>query len=239
MENNTELFPSVAPVVKDINDAKTVEHRRVMNETASERKWYPADTRYLHRESVPPDTFVKVPHEGNFYQLIWRLRKEDDNGLEPEPDELRPEALSKMEEVSLLWAQEMREAGLNPDTIRLAITSLYRTEKLQTALATGDGAYFAAPPRESSHLAGAAFDIDPNGYFVLTPENKYINVHKAGQIFNPQVIQILREVLVEQAKNESINFVVENKIIPHDKELIYKPTVFHICTNPNNAKAHS
>ena len=64
----------------------------------------------------------------------------------------------------------MKEYGLNPDTIRLAITSLYRTEKLQTSLTTGEGV-FCSPPRESSHLAGAAFDIDPNGYFVLTGEN--------------------------------------------------------------------
>ncbi|MEK7605557.1 MAG: DUF5715 family protein [Patescibacteria group bacterium] len=210
-----------------------------MKETARERQWYPSDQRYLHQESVPENTFVKVPHEGSYYQLIWRLRKADDKGLEPEPDELRPEALSKMEEISLLWAQKMKEYGLNPDTIRLAITSLYRTEKLQTSLTTGEGAYFAAPPRESSHLAGAAFDIDPNGYFVLTGENTYVNVHKAGQVFNPQVIQILREVLVEQAKNESINFVVENKIVPSDKVLTHKPTVFHVCTNSNNTQAHS
>jgi len=232
MEATLEHVPTIPDVKQTIDDAKKAEYDSIMSQTEIDRGWYPVDSRFLVKEADKEGVLIKVPHEGEHYQLIGRLRGPDKYGTPPEPDEALPSTFAMMKKLFGQWAEKMKSEGLDPVLYRLAITSLYRDESLQTALSTAEGAYFAAPPRVSSHLAGGAFDIDPNGDYKKNTDGKYVSEQNSSPEFNPRVIELLFEVLTEEHKKNNINLVVENKIIAKDNEVTRVPTVYHVCVNP-------
>jgi hypothetical protein len=226
-----EIQVGSGPDIGSLTEEREAENREIIKATAREREWWPAATRFLSREEAN-GSLVPVPHEGTYYQLIGTLRRGSaENG---EPDELRPEARVMLEQISDEWALSMKQHGFSPEGIRLAVTSLYRDETLQRSLTQGNGGYLAAPPQESSHLAGASFDISPTSYYLINEDGTYKGIQQANDqsgTYSPEVGRVLQSVLEKKAEAEKVNFVVEHKVI-EDNGIKKVPTVFHICVNP-------
>ena len=74
--------------------------------------------------------------------------------------------------IGSLWRTELVGKGIANPRLRLAVTSLTRSQEYQAAIVS-DERKFASP--DSMHCVGAAFDIDASGYYVAS-EGKLLSV---------------------------------------------------------------
>lgn len=210
---------------------RRIEADRVKEEVKVEAGWWPPETRIFEVEQAKNKLqlgeLVEVPVEGEGYRLIGRLRG---FGEDMEPNVLRPAAANFLEMVTKKWKAEISHWGIIGDII-LPITSLYRDESLQKKLQTGVYGYNAVSPRDSSHLAGGAFDISCRSYWIRTPEGlQPIRLwNETRNQFDQRVFDVLDEILALYKGNNYCNWVVENRI---DQNII-EPTIYHVCVNPN------
>jgi uncharacterized protein YcbK (DUF882 family) len=173
----------------------------------------------IERWRNKPLNLETVDDTGEHYRLIYTLR----SGKEPK--KARSEVVSTIEEIGRRWREKLKELGFeNPQNIYLSITSLYRDEELQKQLQAKTG----NASNTSSHLLGAAADIDPNGFY-LKQENEFKSINDKN--YDQTKIAMLRdsllEILDQMEQEELISFIKEYK---QGKESGY--SCFHICPNP-------
>lgn len=206
------------------------ESLKIQKETEIERIWWQDKDKFPTQEeagkALEKGDLAIVPRNGENYRLIGRLNGEE----EGEPNTLRPETLRFLNSALEKWRERL---GGRFGEIRLAVTSLYRDAALQEKLNLGEFGYRSSKSQESSHLAGASFDVSCRSFYAYVErDDSFTPVQswnpESGR-FEPEVFTILRETLGELKNRGLCNFIIENKIDENGSE----PTVFHVCVNPN------
>lgn len=208
-------------------DLLAIETQRIYEETAIEREWWKEEDKFFTieqaRQAYKDGVLIVVPSIGDNYKLIGRL-----SGFESgEPNLLRPNCFEFLKYALILWHRGLQNKF---SEIRLAITSLYRHEELQKALLLESGGCRAVGPSESSHLAGATFDISCRSYYHFA-NGQYIPIQSwsSGVFeFSKEPFVYLEIVLFRLTNQGLCNFVIENYIAEGQIE----PSVFHVCINP-------
>lgn len=187
------------------------------------------------KEEIIPETkvaqalasgkLVRVPNTGNGYRLIYTLRSEK------EPPLARPETVLALTEIGSTWQAKIDASPvkINPRSLFLSVSSLYRGEELQRKLLQNN-------PNSallSSHQAGASIDIDPLGFYWREQEE-----FVAFSTTNPQGLPLgfifhlsdcLRSILLAMEQENLINFIPEYESRQTNKSTL---SCFHICVNP-------
>ena len=216
-------------VLHTIDTWKIQEAQRIQISTAVEREWWPSEEKFILpdqiHKAIAKGKLVIVPSEGENYRLISILNGQGHG----EPNTLRPGTLRFMEAVLDLWKTQ---TGKEADGVKLAVTSLYRGIDLQSDLQSRKEGYNSLTPGESSHHAGASFDISCRSYYATTIEGQLKGVqawNPNSGLFEPMVIKPLQQILERLTIEGDCNFVVEYAV---DNTNSIVPTVFHVCVNP-------
>lgn len=167
---------------------------------------------------------VNLPDEFGSFRLIFLLR----NGNEPRG--VRKEVLDLLDEINNRWRGKMEEKRIPYQDVLLSITSAYRTKELQDKLA--DNSQLAARGF-STHLAGAAIDFDPKGYYVKKGnERKPINPR--SESYDPRYTETLKEVLLKLQEENLCHVIIEYGFrINDDGEIEKYEACYHVATSPN------
>lgn len=202
------------------------EQSRIHAATAVERTWWTRDNKFLTKSEADSaqekGLLAQTPRTDGNYRLIGRLG--DEHG---EPDLLRPEAIQLLKQVSALWKKQLGEGSQEK---QLAVTSLYRGADLQDSLKNGANGYMAVSCQESSHSAGAAFDISLRSYYEgQEGDIRGIQSWNENSEFDFTTLAPLEGILEELKRKEACNYVVEKNI---DAGSV--PSVLHICVSPNS-----
>jgi hypothetical protein len=127
---------------------------------APERDWYAEAPRFADHlaiiGAVAAGALVEVTPDANV-KPIGRFRNSELCGIYP--PYLTPNALLCMQGVGRAWRSVADAVGV-PDSVRLAATSLTRSQEYQDGLVRAGK--FAV--KDSTHVTGNAFDIDLGGY---------------------------------------------------------------------------
>ncbi len=159
---------TLTPTEPRLETATASHLQDVIVQTAREVEWYQHAERFADIDhimgAVAARQLVTVTGDSHLTP-IYRLRNP---GLEREkPPFLLPNSRAALAAVGRLWRQEVVERGVDAPDLRLAVTSLVRTEAMQKDL-VNSGA-LAAP--DSTHCVGAAFDLDASGYYRIDLDN--------------------------------------------------------------------
>lgn len=171
-----------------------------------------------------PKNLINVPDTGEHYRLIYTLRSEK------EPKQARPEVILTIEEVGKRWRQRLEELGIkNNQKFFLSITSLYRDENLQKQLKSKS----VNANDTSSHLLGAAADIDPNAFYLLGEDEEFKPINAKN--YPAEEIDVLRKslfgVLNQMQREGMISFIPEYE--PRENN-VSTLSCFHICPKPED-----
>lgn len=145
----------------------------VTAQTAREKEWYAAHPRFNTiadiTGAVAAGQLVRIAGNSDVMP-IYRLRAP---GMETtKPPFLLPASAAALHTISRLWRDEVEVLGLDAPDIRIATTSLARTEEMQQALV--ESGALATPG--STHCVGAAFDLDASAYFRVDLEQGPVSV---------------------------------------------------------------
>lgn len=138
----------------ELSKLRDSERLRVRREAAIELEWWRDYIIDDCVDAVRSKVLVRVPNEGIGFRLTSCLR----DGREPYW--LRQDALDILTVVGQRFYNDLRNNHLPVDVL-LSISSLYRSAELQRELIESG----ANAAEISSHQAGVAFDISPNGYY--------------------------------------------------------------------------
>ncbi len=168
----------------------------VIAQTARERVWYEGAERFGDIDqllgAVAAGTLVHVGPSSHVMP-IFRLRAP---GTEThKPPFLLPSSRAALGAVSRLWREELEELDVAAPELRLAVTSLARTEQMQQALI--DDGVVAAPG--STHCVGAAFDLDASGYYRVDLDNGIVSV--ASPLRDRAGMRRIERALMDQHDN--------------------------------------
>ena len=214
--------------------------KAVLAENAIERKWHHHTPQFHSPEQILAafGTHRLALVEPNDDILpIKRLR--NPQLVATYPAYLTVNAHALLFEVGRRWREAVTKAGWDSQ-IRLAVTSLIRTESYQHTLVLAGK---LADP-DSAHTRGEAFDIDASGYYLgETPINprtamqdgfrqafKAMGADTNGiafgdfALYKPEVHTILKEVLIQMQQENKLHFVHEFPGTGND--------CFHVCRNP-------
>lgn len=212
-----------------------------------EREWYRDMPRFEKKKDIETAlkkrTLVRVG-ETKHLRPIARFNTSMD-GFIPY---LTPKAMRASRAFGDLWRIVLEQKyEINDPSLRLAITSMVRTQKYQNLLV--ESGRFASP--DSTHCTGNAFDIDLSGYYSHTKDEKVLShvdprrqeasrkigsliAQKIGEpyantshadMYDPRITQaalLAAEVMYEE---ESINMIHEFKGTPN--------ACLHIAVNPD------
>ena len=162
--SNKQLVPSLAtPSKTEYAEMDIALHR--------EREWYKDSPRYLVKKDI------KRAISNN--ELVQLSESEDlkpiarfNTSIEGFTPYLTPNALRAAKAFGSLWRFMMKEQfGINDPVLKLAVTSMVRTQKYQDKLVASGR--FASP--DSIHCTGNAFDIDVSGYYSLVDNDTAIS----------------------------------------------------------------
>jgi hypothetical protein len=161
---------------------------------------------------------------------------------------LTAHALRAVKAFGGLWRIMLeRESRIVDPSLRLALTSMVRTQEYQNTLVTSGR--FASP--DSTHCTGNAFDIDVSGYYSIEPNNHVIShvdprrrkaskkigsliAEKMGHTFidniqcesyDPRITQAALRAAEIMYEEDSINMIHEFKDSPN--------ACLHIAVNPD------
>jgi hypothetical protein len=130
---------------------------------ATERAWYKDAERFQTYSDVLAAVacakLVPIEADGNI-QLSGRLHSKNPDVEKDFPAYLTPHAAQNMTELGHRWREVADGMGV-PETVRLAATSLVRTQVRQDLIVASGK--FAVP--DSTHVAGGAYDFDLAGYY--------------------------------------------------------------------------
>lgn len=197
--------------IRSLAKASHQERHEIFQLTARERRWYAGHPRFATNEDILKAAFKgKLRHVNPDDNLlpIGRLRNPE---LFPVyPPYLLPESLLALKAIGRLWRSELLEQDMVAPKVRLAVTSLTRSEVTQKNLVE-DPTKLASPG--STHCAGAAFDIDAAGYYHIIPDG-------AASVVDPrrdrQAVQEIGQTLMEK---------VTQAYIPPETSLDYDPRI--------------
>ncbi len=185
--SNKQLLPSLASPSKTEYDSMDLALQR-------EREWYKDSPRYLVKKDIKRairnNELVHL-RESEDLKPIARFNTSMD-GFTPY---LTPEALRAAKAFGYLWRVIMEEQyGIVDPALKLAVTSMVRTQKYQDKLVASGR--FASP--DSTHCTGNAFDIDVSGYYSLVDNDTAISHvdprrKAAGQRIGSLIAQSLGE----------------------------------------------
>ncbi len=129
---------------------------------ALERSWYQGAPRYsTNRDVLRAAAAGELERIGTDENLKPALRFRNERLEHIYPPYLKPYAAATLKNLGILWRVLGDEAGIHPG-IRLSVTSLTRSAAYQGRLvAEGKLAVL-----DSTHTAGATFDLDLSGYYL-------------------------------------------------------------------------
>jgi hypothetical protein len=213
---------------KELIDLLNQERMRIYEATTIERSWWPIEAKYLTREqalvALERHQLIEVPREGDGWRLIGRL-----NGSETgEPVWLREEAFKLLLLIFDTWSVGIREKD---QRVQLAVTSLYRSKDDQEKIAEAVGGYRAVYALDSSHLAGAAFDVSLRSYYLARDGDKPVSVStwsETSSLFDPSLIQVFIGIVMQIQQRGLCNLVIEKSINSEGST----DSVAHVCVNP-------
>lgn len=211
-----------------IDQEKIFENERIKKETDVERTWWSVKSKFPNQKSVNDGLerkeIVLVPIEGVGWKLIGRLCPPD----QIEPRWVRPKTLEVLNTIASEWSLIILEAG---GEHKLAVTSLGRTLDDQLKINDSQGSYRSAKGMDSSHLAGAAFDISLRSYYSRNENGKWTSIRKweSTEGFNESKIDALIDIVKRMHAQGDVNVVVERNINANVSE----NSVLHICVSPN------
>lgn len=159
--------------------------------TERERAWYADAKRYETNDDVMnaviDGELVLVEGDANFAP-IGRLRNPELHWqFSPY---LRGASLACLQEIGRAWRTELQTQGLDDPQLRLAVTSMVRSEAKQ-AVIVSDPTKFASP--DSMHCVGAAFDIDASAYYYQADDGRLLSVAHPGR--NKTAVQKIGQVI--------------------------------------------
>jgi len=211
---------------------KSTERAGVISATSDERDWwarpgvrYP--TQQDQEKAIARGELVRVPAPNKYFTVPSYIRADEHLQY------LRPSALKLLMEA----LQELDERiNFSQRGIRFAVISLYRSEGDQGELTESTEWYRSVPANQSSHTAGAAFDISLRSHYLLnkTTDNlDTVNTWDSNKFpdYDPTAIEELGAILSEKAGQGLCNLVVENRI-DGTAENDYAPTCLHVCVSP-------
>lgn len=153
-------------VVPSIAEAIPEEKASLADNVAREIDWYAGAKRYptnsrivsemLHRTA----DLVYVSGDTNI-ALVARLRNDD--RIEQFPPILTKNSAQALYSIGRMWRRQMVSSGVDDPSVRLAVTSLARSQEEQDIISS-DPAKLAA--EFGTHPNAVAFDIDASGYYV-------------------------------------------------------------------------
>jgi hypothetical protein len=154
---------------------------------------------------------------------VGRIARREESRL------LLPEAHSLLKNMALSWKEVCAELGLETNEKYLSITSLYRDFTSQQLLRETT---YSATNGTSSHSAGAAIDIDPNGYYSGS-ERKPTRALDKDSNFNKNYMFALLGVLGDYQAQGRCNVIVEYGFKEIENEVYKYDRCYHVCLNPN------
>ena len=214
--------------------------REVLAENAIERTWYHKTPGFKSSDQIlaafATKRLAQIVENDDFLP-IRRLR--NPQLIDTYPSYITSSASNLLIEIGTEWRTSMREQGFD-DRIRIAVTSLIRTNAYQNTLVKAGK---LADP-DSAHTRGEAFDLDASGYYIdETPINprtamqddfkkafKELGAEVFEQsfgdfsLYQPKVHEILKSVLIDMQAAGKLHFVHEFPGTGND--------VYHICRNP-------
>lgn len=218
----------------------TAEQRAALaQQTARETAWYADYDRFM----TDADIYKAAPEPGRHIGRLAFVAVDENvaptarlrNPLnEKYPSFLLPEAFVVHKAIGRMWRKRVLEHGVEDDRIRLAATSLVRSQANQDIL-VADPRKLASP--DSTHCVGVAEDYDQAGYYWFSPDGRLLkvphperSVRQAVEIgeelgsdpdkyvpptdiapvpFDHRVNDALAELLDELHKEERINTILE------------------------------
>ena len=238
--SNKQLLPSLASPSKTEYDAMDLALHR-------EREWYKDSPRYLVKKDIKRairNNELAHLSESEDLKPIARFNTSMD-GFIPY---LSPNALRVAKAFGCLWRVIMEEQyGIADPALKLAVTSMVRTQKYQDKLVAGGR--FASP--DSTHCTGNAFDIDVSGYYSLIDNDTAISHvdprrKAAGQRIGSLIAQSLGETfnaeshsgLYDKRVTESALWTAEVLYEEYDINRVHEfkdspNACLHIAVNPD------
>ncbi len=146
--------------------------------TARERAWYASHPRYGTNEDILAaargGTLVFVNPDRNSTP-VGRFRNPE--FFHRFPPYLLPSSELALRAVGRLWRHELEEQDILLPKVRLAVTSMARSDEVQQELVRRGK---LADP-ESTHRSAAAFDIDASGYYMYDASRQLVPVVHPGR----------------------------------------------------------
>jgi hypothetical protein len=194
---NKQLLPSLATPSK-------TEYAEMDIALQREREWYKDSPRYLVKKDIKRAI--------SNHELVQLSESEDlkpiarfNTSIEGFTPYLTPNALRVAKAFGCLWRVIMEEQyGIADPALKLAVTSMVRTQKYQDKL-VGSGRFASA---DSIHCTGNAFDIDVSGYYSLVDNDTAISHvdprrKAAGQRIGSFIAQSLGETFNAESHDGS------------------------------------
>lgn len=204
--------------------AKRHQRERILSSTEADRYWWRKEDRYHVNKEVQMGAgngeLIRLPRTGLGWRLIGRL-----NGMEDgEPNWLRVEAYWYLRSVCMDWRKKL---GSLSEGKFLAVTSLGRTMKTQDKLLAGGDKNRVVRANESSHLAGAAFDVSLRSFYAKNGGGyESVSTWKDRSKFEPRLIEAFIEILEKDERQGICKLTVEDHI---DDEGVGVASVGHVC----------
>lgn len=196
------------------------EKKRQGEEIKIENSWWQNILIFNEDEALNDGRLVDVSLNNPYYYLIGPIRRGE------EPKSLTPTTLSLLNKIGSFWNQKIKDKIPGDETIRLSVSSLFRTiESLQERIRLGLAVANIGP-----HQAGTAIDFDPNGYYV-GDGRKAINRSKSE--FNESYIDALKDVLVDLENKRDCHVIWEKGYKIKDNQVVEYDACWHVCLNPN------
>jgi len=199
-------------------------------ETKIELDWWENDIipRSEFSKAIKKKWLIRLKNTGKTYRLTYRLRKEMEYPFAKKETELA------IEEIGLRWRKNLRKElppTLDPNNFYLSVFSLYRDEEQQMELKKQT----SNANDTSSHQAGAAADIDPQGFYYFNTETGKFNPINTNtsppiNILLKKLSKVLEKTLLEIEEEKLINFYSEYN--PRKEKELSTLSCFHVSPNP-------
>jgi|GEM_PF-1811372 len=214
----------------DINLKGQLEEQvRIRSLTSIEREWWKDDLKYLEKGVMEQDIgkgeLKVLDDQGEGWKLIYSISSKN---KEKNYRWVRPETKRFIDSVFEEWVMQ---GGGKRGKIKLAVTSLGRTLEDQRLLGEGVGWYRTAGLRESSHLAGVAFDVSGRSYYEdIDGEIKSVALwnDEASRFDSNEVLGFL-DVLRKREADGECNLCIEKT---QDEKGEFMQSVVHVCISP-------